>query len=37
MGEREVFEGVIIEIITFDSEDVITTSGGLVEDWETEP
>ena len=37
MGEREVFEEVIVEIIRFDGEDVITTSGGLAEDWETEP
>ena len=34
---KEAFEEVEIEMIVFDSEDVITTSTGLIEDWEYEP
>jgi len=37
MSSKETYEEAVIEVILFDCEDVITTSRGLVEDWEYEP
>lgn len=36
MKVKEAYEEAVMEIILFDSEDVITTSRGLVEEWEYE-
>lgn len=37
MNSKEKYEEAVMEVILFDCEDVITTSRGLVEDWEYEP
>lgn len=37
MNRKEKYEEAVMEVILFESEDIISTSGGLVEVWESEP
>ena len=37
MNRKEKYEEAVMEVILFESEDIISTSGGVVEVWESEP